>query len=1070
MKPQAHSWSPSLWWSEGETDPEHHFGRLAHMSQLRRYSGRLSAIIAIVAASIAVPFLGGVASAHHSEITGSTDCTGTVSFTATAWDTSPYEWASDPSFRTNTDVRVWYTAGGGQVEVARGAFNAGNGFSFSGTFAWPAGATSITLFVQEQVLWESGGEIGDPRSTKVRAPSSCGSNPSTSSSWQCANGNGEITVTFSNNAGPFGAPVTFVVSSPVSDSVTVNSGQSVTRTYGGFVDGTHTVVITANGKDLSVTQTVDCDFPQPGATYTYQCVNGNGDVTFTLTNTGAEAATITIAFNGSTDVIEVAAGGSVNKTYSGLADGNYPALVTSNGTVLDEVVVVDCDQPNPSATLDKRCVNGNGTLELSLANTGTEGTDFTIVVAGMTEVVFVPAGGSTTKIYSGLPDGSTTLKVTAFGKTLIDTSVIVQCDQPGAPDVTVTTGCANLDGTATLLLKNIGGELPLTFVVDGVEYVVPPTDGSSGVEVVLTGYTDGTHVISITVNGVEGDFDQMITTQCDLPSEVRFAPECVDGDGFVVVSLVNNNDDRSVVFTINGITYPAVDPSTTAAYRIGAYGDGPQAITYQIDGEPVPAARFEFTVDCDRSGEDSISLSVECVDGDGNVTISLGNTGGDLPIEFVVNGVTYIVPVNTVTNVTFTGISDGPFNSTITVDGEPQEVSILVECNQPTGTAVCNEVNSDGAVVTYGYTVTNPDNEEITVTWAGGTATLAPGASRTIVSTDNPLVLSIGERTVLTVPAGTTVCTVGVEFTKEIEGNAPAGETFTIRVSRLEGASYVEELTFDITAGETKTFDLPSSLEPAGVSYLVAETVVGTSAFQTVEPSSFTLNGHRGETVSVTITNAYAAIQLDKTVSATETEPAKDLTYTLVATNTGALTLRDVVISDRLPTHLSFKSVSVAGDAALCTLSQSPQPQLVTCVMDDTLATGAKTALITLVATVDTNTPVKSTLVNQAKAVGFYEEGGVLPPEGTGDLSCLPAPSGGVCDLSAEVSTLVKAPGVEPATTPPPTNPPPTTRPRSGVLPATGNSGATGMLVVAGLSVIAGLALVSMRRRPSVGR
>lgn len=1039
------------------------------MSQLRRYSGRLSAIIAIIAASIVVPFLGGVASAHHSEIVAATDCTGTASFTATAWDTSPYEWASDPSFRTNTDVRVWYTAGGGEVEVARGAFNPANGFSFSGTFDWPAGAATIRVFVQEQVPWESGGEIGEPRSTRVKAPTSCGSNPATSSSWQCANGNGEITVTFTNNAGQFGAPVTFVVSSPVSDSVTVNSGESVTRTYGGFVDGTHTVVITANGQDLSVTETIDCDFAEPGASYTYKCVNGNGDVTFTLTNTGAEGATFTIAFNGSSDVIDVAAGGSATKTYSGLADGNYPALVTSNGTVLEEVVVVDCDQPNPSATLDKRCVNGNGTLELTLANTGTEGTDFTIVVAGMTETVFVPAGGSTTKTYSGLPDGNTTLKVTAFGKTLIDTSVIVQCDQPGAPDVTVTTGCADLDGTATLLLKNIGGELPLTFVVNGVEYIVPPTDGTSGVEVVLTGYTDGTHIISITVNGVEGDFDQMITTQCDLPSEVKFAPECVDGDGFVVVSLVNNNDDRSVVFTINGITYPSVSPSTTASYRIGAYTDGPQSLTYQIDGEPVPAAVYEFTVDCDRNGEQSVSLAVECVNGDGDVTISLGNTGGDLPIEFVLNGVTYIVPVNTVTNVTFTGVSDGTYSTTLTVDGEPQEVSILVECNQPTGAAVCNSVDSQGGVLTYGYTVTNPDNEEITVEWADGTATLAPGASRTVTSTENPLVLTIDERTVLTVAAGATVCTVGVEFTKNIDGQAPAGETFTIRVSRLEGGEFVEELTFDILAGQTKTFDLPSSLDPAGVSYTVSETVTGTSAFQTVEPSSFTLNGHRGETVSVTITNAYAAIQLDKTVSATETEPAKDLSYTLVATNTGALTLRDVVISDRLPAQLTFKSVSVAGDAALCTLSQNAKPQLVTCVMDDTLATGAKTAAITLVATVDANTPVDSNLLNQAKAVGFYREGGELPPEGTGDLSCLPAPSGGVCDLSAKVGTLVKAPGSQPGSTTP-TTAPPTTRPRSGLLPATGNSGATGMLVVAGLSVIAGLAMVSMRRRPSVGR
>ena len=238
--------------------------------------------------------------------------------------------------------------------------------------------------------------------------------------------------------------------------------------------------------------------------------------------------------------------------------------------------------------------------------------------------------------------------------------------------------------------------------------------------------------------------------------------------------------------------------------------------------------------------------------------------------------------------------------------------------------------------------------------------------------------------------------------------------------------------------------------------------------------NDFTLTGNLGETVDVVITNGYAAVEIDKQVSATKITAGDQLTYTLVAKNTGGLTLDPVVITDLFPPQEAVVSAKVANNGGDCVVVRTTRPQLLECTMADALPVGASTPVITVVLVTDTDTPNDATLLNQAKVLGSYvtlEAGDTeaVTPRAEADeaLSCLPVVAGTVCDLSAKVGTLVEG-GTEsqPPTPPPPPLAPPT--PTPGTLPVTGSSGLGNLLAIGFVLVSAGFVLVR-RRRPSAG-
>ena len=400
--------------------------------------------------------------------------------------------------------------------------------------------------------------------------------------------------------------------------------------------------------------------------------------------------------------------------------------------------------------------------------------------------------------------------------------------------------------------------------------------------------------------------------------------------------------------------------------------------------------------------------------------------------------------------------------------------------------AVCREVDTDGNDTKEWFDVTNPNDHALSVAWEDGSTTMAAHATVTIHTLGPGVHFTVDGSPIGQAPTPAAICHRTVTFTKDVAGQ-PVGDTYTIRVSRLVPPDYVEETTFDITAGQTVSLDLPSTGDGSGFTYTIEEINDGGAAVHTIEPGSITLAGHLGETVSVVITNSFASIELDKQVSATDVQPGDSLDYTLVAHNTGALLLDSPVITDLLPVDVSLESWEVVDDAGNCVLTIATHPQLVTCTMDAQLPVDAFTKMITLHTSVDAGVSGSSTILNQAKVVAFY----VAPNQGAGkpqrtqvtaspsELSCIPVPQGAVCDLSAKVgstltvggttTTAVDSNGGTTSTAATTTtllgNDAPTTTVLS--LPVTGSGTSTnGLLVLGGFMVLLGGMLLTLSRRP----
>jgi len=106
----------------------------------------------------------------YSQITASMSCSGTVSWTASAWP------GPTPDSRENPDVVVWASDDNGATftQIAQGAFDQADDYSFSGTFS-AAGAARVIVKVHEEANWPGGGgdTPGPPHFATASFPATC---------------------------------------------------------------------------------------------------------------------------------------------------------------------------------------------------------------------------------------------------------------------------------------------------------------------------------------------------------------------------------------------------------------------------------------------------------------------------------------------------------------------------------------------------------------------------------------------------------------------------------------------------------------------------------------------------------------------------------------------------------------------------------------------------------------------------------------------------------------------------------------------------------------------------------
>ena len=468
--------------------------------------GRLALVGRTAAAAVAVAtallfglvFTANPAAAQNPELTATAECSYgdiRVDYDAFPWSstsgTDPWRFAiaradlpgasafGDPPAQAVGWVTVEYTpASGGTTVLADASSPSGNrehyfqgpGDVEEGSFVVPDDPSlfPLTVHVEDHGRWknnaDAAGTTTHPNSTTtVQYPGECQdpqANPGATSSWECGDEN--IVVVLTNDGGGQDA----FISVNGNEYVVAPDGSEEVLIPGPVEDATVQVTITVGGENLVDPVTYDGNCQNPAASVAWECGSA---LEVTLTNTGAHGS-VPFQVNGTEYV--VGPNGSQVVNLGTPAEGDaVDVTVTAPG--MDDVTFsedeVDCQ--NPAASVAWEC---GSALEVTLTNAGAH----SAVAFDVNGTGYVVQPDEVKVVNLGTPAEGDLIDVTVTAPemtTVTYTDGPVDCQNPAA---SVAWECGS---ALEVTLTNAGGELPVTFLVNGVEQVVGP-DGTEVVD------------------------------------------------------------------------------------------------------------------------------------------------------------------------------------------------------------------------------------------------------------------------------------------------------------------------------------------------------------------------------------------------------------------------------------------------------------------------------------------------------------------------------------------------------------------------------------------------------------
>ncbi len=650
----------------------------------------------------------------------------------------------------------------------------------------------------------------------------------------------------------------------------------------------------------------------------------------------------------------LADGGS--QQFTELLPGTYVVREDDAGSLGYRLTAIDCDVEG-DATVDKDLATGTVTIELGLDDsvlctyTNTQNTaDITVIkrvgdeaVAGWTFDASLADGPA---VFAGVPAPGTSTTLTTAG-------------DPAKADATV-------DGVPT----------------DGVELTLS--------EQAQVGYTFDQAVCA--VNGVDG-------TPVTSPADPSIAVTVKPGDDVVctftnaevpgTITIVKDTGDatpRPFDFTATG----GLTPSTFTLFS--APEDGTRTFT------DVPSGTYTVTEDDPGPlGWDLTSLT--CTTGGSGDVASRTATIELAPAASVTCTFT---DAPTTASVSVRKLVDGAQTAAWTIDGTVpdgqtarfgDDATAASESTPATGYEAFPELTR---VSSGGSTVHLAEQEQAGFTT--GAVSCVSGDVTVDGTTPGEIDLSVRPGDTWECTFANSLNTATVEVVKQVSGNAVSGWTFDGALgsgpATFAGGSKVASAT---TAGSPAlatfalvrvpeggaSLDLAEQLQTgysfAGVTCAVVPDQGVAEPIDTgdsTDPEA-SVTVLPGDLVRCTFTNNFlpASILLTKS-GAASVNAGSDTSFSVVVTNNGEVPLTNAVVTDPVPSGVTFVSATViAGNPGLCTQAAG----VITCTLDGTLEVD-ETATISIVV----NVPATTTLLSFTNVADVTADPPACPPVETG--------------------------------------------------------------------------------------